>query len=100
MEKNVLEQEFSIISDVRGHGLFLGIELMKNGQPNSKDICSLKNLTISFEHSKKYLTEKYLYPEMFLVGKSFCEKQPSGSTRDKPLIILVTLCIWFVSSPI
>jgi len=38
-----LKEKYPIISDVRGHGLFLGIELMKNGVPNSKDTYKIRN---------------------------------------------------------
>ena len=31
-----LNQDFEVITDVRGHGLFLGIELVKSGRPATK----------------------------------------------------------------
>ena len=37
-----LKEKYPIISDVRGHGLFLGVELMTNGVPNSKDTYKIR----------------------------------------------------------
>ncbi|MEP7320648.1 MAG: aminotransferase class III-fold pyridoxal phosphate-dependent enzyme [Saprospiraceae bacterium] len=36
-ELNLFKKEFKIIADVRGHGFFLGIELLKNERPAGKE---------------------------------------------------------------
>ena len=37
-----IKEKSKLISDVRGHGLFLGIELMKDGIPNTTDAYKIR----------------------------------------------------------
>ena len=37
-----LKQRYPVLSDVRGHGLFLGVELIKNGKPDSKTTYAIR----------------------------------------------------------